>query len=112
MTFQSQADLAQDQNFQERVTACCIEQALIFKDDSRFAFYMLSRQYIQMPTSTVQMITLVSVAPNFKDTVDQDTIQDNDILASVQANWSVLGSILYPEPPEPVPLPVPEEQNA
>lgn len=99
VTYLTQSRLADNADFRDRVLTCCLEQALIFKDDTRREFYMLAKQFIQSPQSAVGLFELVCVAPNFRDVTNQTEIPDNDILAAVQANWPVYGAVIYPEPP-------------
>ena len=99
MTYESQANLSQDQALKERVAACCMEQALVFKDDGRREFYLLARQFVQVPATTEGYYTVLCGTPNFADVTDGSTVTDGAILAAVQAYWGGYGEILYPEVP-------------
>jgi hypothetical protein len=98
MTYQSMGALAESDPFLDRVTACCKEQALIFKDDTRPEFYRLADAVIRTPGNARGIFELVCVAPNVADVTDQASIPDADILAMVQAAWPVYGAIAYPAP--------------
>jgi hypothetical protein len=101
MSFQTMADLSQDENFRERVTACATQQALIFKDDGRADIAALADAIVISSVNATGLIPLVAVAPNFVDVTDQLTIPDEDILAAVQAQWPVYAAVAYPPPEAP-----------
>jgi hypothetical protein len=99
MTYQSRADLAADASFRERVTACAVEQALIFKDDGRPDIAALADAIILGPTNAAPLVPLVATSPNFVEVTDQTTIPDAEILAAVQAVWPTYAALAYPAPP-------------
>lgn len=99
MTYQTRADLAQDESFRERVTACATEQALVFKDDGRPDMAALANAVIVNPINATGLVPLVASAPNFVDVDDPSTVADGDILAAVQAVWPVYAGVLYPPAP-------------
>jgi hypothetical protein len=96
MSYQSRADLAQEPNFRERVTACATEQALVFKDDGRPDIAALADAIILNPVNATGLVPLVASAPDFVDVTDQTTIPDGEILAAVQAQWPVYAGVAYP----------------
>ena len=98
MSYQNQAALAADEAFLGRVQECCIEQAVIFKNDGRYSIAALAVAVIQTPQKSRGVFELVCVAPNFVDVTDPATIADADILAAVQANWPTYAEAEYPEP--------------
>ena len=96
MSYESMAGLADDAGFRDRVTSCCVEQALIFKDDGRDDIANLARVIIADPLNAAGVFNLVCAAPNFKEVTDATTIVDPDILAAVQASWPVYAAVLMP----------------
>lgn len=103
MSYQNQAALANDAAFKDRVTSCCIEQALVFQNDGRPDIAGLARVIIAEPVNSQGVFNLVCVAPGFGDATDSSTIQDADILAAVQAQWPTYAAVLFPQPQEPTP---------
>lgn len=99
MSYQNQAALKSDEAFRDRVGACCVEQALVFKDDGRKDIAQLADTIIAEPSNAQGVFNLVCVAPNFRDVTDSTTVQDADILAAVQASWPTYAGVLYPQPP-------------
>ena len=96
MSYANQAALSADEAFESRVTSCCIEQALVFKDDGRADMAGLARTIITDPSNARGVFELVCVAPNFRDITDSTTAPDADILAAVQANWPTYAAVLFP----------------
>lgn len=99
MTYQSMANLAQDNDFRERVFSCCLEQALIFKDDGRPEFKNLANAIIGTPAAAQGVFTLVCVSPNFKEVTEPSGVPDIEILSAVQANWPVYGTVMFTPTP-------------
>jgi hypothetical protein len=107
MSYQSQANLEDDQEFRGRVGACALEQALIFKDDGRPDIAALADAVIVTPGYGERTFTpLVAASPGIKDVSGQNQIDDGQILAAVQALWPAYAAIAYPPAPPP-----PEEEG-
>lgn len=96
MSYESMAALSDDAAFKARVTSCCVEQALVFKDDGRADMANLATVIIADPLNATGVFELVCVAPNFRDATDSSAIADADILAAVQANWPTYAAVLMP----------------
>jgi len=96
MSFQNQANLVTDQEFQSRCSACVFTQAQTFKDDGRQDIAALAKRHLQVPTEIpVIWAAFMAASPGFADQTDPAAITDGDILSSVQANWPTVASVHY-----------------
>lgn len=98
MSYESRADLATSPEFRERVLACAVEQALVFKDDGRADIAALADSILRATENAGGLVPLVAAAPGFGDALDQSAITDGDILSAVQYAWPVYAEVLYPAP--------------
>jgi hypothetical protein len=103
MSYETMAALSADETFKGRVTACCQEQALIFKDDGRADIASLARVIIADPSNAAGVFELVCVSPGIKDAADSASVTDGEILAATQAAWPVYAAVLFPQPDVPNP---------
>lgn len=101
MSYQSRADLAQDEHFRERVMACCKEQALIYQNDGRPDIAALADAVIMSSGAAAPMVELVAISPDFVDVTSQTQVEDGAILAAVQAQWPTYAALAYPAPAGP-----------
>jgi hypothetical protein len=88
--------------FQARVRACAVQQAAIFRDDSRPYFQALASDVARGSASaTFVFIRIAAGAPGHAEKamdgegVDQSRITDEDILAVVQPNWEVVALLFF-----------------
>jgi len=99
VSYQTQANLAADQNFQQRLTACTSEQAGAFDDDPDPANASLADRILADATLGLSyFIWPVATAPGFGDAADQEAISDGQLLAAVQALWPTVAAIHPDEP--------------
>lgn len=102
MSYQSQAKLLEDHDFQVRMDSCCTEQAHIFKDDARPDFVALAQDVMRDGEHVSTFVRLGAGAPGVADKVEQPNgaidsslVTDGDLLAIVQANWPTVTSLYY-----------------
>lgn len=98
MSFQSQSDLTRDEKFQQRITACAVQQADIFKNDGRADIAQLATAIIVNPVNATGLIPLAAAAPDFRDSTEPQ-VSDGQILSVVQAIWPTYAAALYPPTP-------------
>jgi hypothetical protein len=105
MTYLSQSQLGQDQDFQARVTAVAVEQSTVFRNDGRPAFVSLSNAILKGSFEHIQaFIRFNAAGPGMDDqvdnedgTIDQSAITDGDLLALTQANFPVVAELYFNE---------------
>lgn len=97
MSYLAQSALAVfDQYFRARVAMCVVEQAKIFTNDGRQEYSLLADQALaNYQAVTDKFVPLVATQPGMGSDAT-----DGDILAAVQALWTVLGAPLVPPPPQ------------
>ena len=100
MSLQTVAALTNDSDFGGRVIACTTQQAEVFKDDARADFVALANAALRGEVDKqAAMWRTVAAGPGIADSAgtppDQLAIADEDILASVQANWQVIAGCYY-----------------
>ena len=102
MSYLAQSALATfDQYFRARIAMCVVEQAKIYTNDDRPEFSLLADQALANYQSvTEKFVPLVATQPG----MSSDST-DGDLLAAVQALWTVLGTPLVPVVIEPSPPP-------
>lgn len=108
MSFSTIDQLTQDALFNGRIRACCTQQAETFQNDARPAFVALADDVLRGGGVTTNAFTrLAAAGPGMADTAgdppDQSRIADEDILASVQANWQVVAGLYFEEDGTPIP---------
>jgi hypothetical protein len=104
MSYQSQTLLADDQDFQQRVKACCVQQANTFKDDADPGNAQLAGAVVRDQGAMLTSFYNTSAAsPGFADkvdqgdgTVDSSLVLDPEILSTVQAVWPIVAGAYYP----------------
>jgi hypothetical protein len=83
MSYATQAALAKDPDFQARVTAALVNEAVLKPDSD-----VLAQAIIRSPGMPAQtFVPVVAAAPGFGDKPDQSAITDPELLSAVQANW-------------------------
>ena len=110
MSLQSQAQLAMDPKFQQRVQASATEQANIFKDDGRADFVSLSKTVLRSPMSVLPTFwNMIAAAPGFdltvdlgNDTIDSSKVADEEILSAIQASWPTIAGLYYDSEGNPI----------
>jgi hypothetical protein len=110
MSYQSETQLANDQAFQHRVSACCTQQADTFKDDARADFVALANSVLRVEGKAMpSFYAIAAAAPGFADDVDQgdgtidsSVITDLQILAVVQNNWQVIAGLYFDDTGAPI----------
>lgn len=101
MSYSNNAGLSDDEGFRDRVLACCSEQALVYKDDTRYSIATFARAVIGSQRAALGLFELVCVSPGMGEVNSGASVDDPTILAAVQANWPTYAEVAYPEPTEP-----------
>jgi hypothetical protein len=106
MAYQDIDALTRDELFTGRVRACCTEQALVFRNDTRPEMSALADDLLRANSpALLTFVAIVAAAPGLAERaaveggVDQTLISDADILASVQGAWPIVADLLYSGPP-------------
>ena len=97
MAYIDQALLRDDLDFNRRVSACCVEQAEVFRNDARPDFVALANDVLRGNRAN-DFGRIIASAPGIadkaatdvEDIVDSSKVSDADILTTVQANWQVV----------------------
>lgn len=109
MSYEVQAALVRDSDFQSRCQSVFTEQALIFKDDGRGDMAALANQLLRNPnalwggSSSVFncFLNILAGSPGFANEVDKpegidsSQISDGELLAGTQAQWPVVAGLYY-----------------
>jgi hypothetical protein len=103
MSYQSQAQLANDPDFQHRIRACLVQQSDSFKNDGRADIAALAADLLRADgAGTVTFYGMVAAAPGFADMadagaggIDSSRIGDPDILAAVQAAYPTVAALYF-----------------
>jgi hypothetical protein len=102
MSYQSQAALEADYQFQQRNRACAIQQAGHFKDDQRADIVALAESVARGDGATIAALTRMAAAgPGIADQadtgdgIDSSLVLDADILALTQANWPTVAALYF-----------------
>lgn len=99
MSYANSAVLKMDTVFYGRVDACCTEQAQVFiNDEDDPAVVSLAEAQLRSGMATAGMLPIVCTAPGFGDAADQESIEDGQILAAVQAVWPMYADLVFPPP--------------
>jgi hypothetical protein len=100
MTYQDQANLAADPQFVQRLTACTVEQANIFKDDGRPEMANLGNAVLTDPGATIAwFVWPLATLPGFGDafaTDGSDGVTDGMMLSGTQTVWPTIGALHTP----------------
>jgi hypothetical protein len=97
----TQSQLAQDADFEARVSATVLQQADALSHDARPAVVALAKKILGEEPAVWNLTCLAAAGPgsegvdNGDGTIDQAKMSDSDILASVLANWSVVAGLYY-----------------
>ena len=100
MSYQDQANLAQDAVFAERLSAALVREAKPKGSTDLPALVLRS------PAEGARVfMPFIASAPTF-DTMyaggGQEAITDGDLLSAVQANWDLVDAVYFPPVEEPV----------
>jgi len=103
MSYQSQQQLMNNTEYQQRVTACVYEQAMVFKDDGRADIAGLAHGHLKGNLTYAMVIWQAGgAAPGWATkvdkgdgTIDQALVTDGDIQAFVQGNWQVFADLFF-----------------
>jgi hypothetical protein len=98
MTFQNTADLAADEQYQQRLSACLYTEALGKPGDALADQLLSSNAYYGVTIFG----PVVASAPGFGDkyaTGGQEAVTDGDLLSAVQASWARLAGLYAPPTP-------------
>jgi hypothetical protein len=99
MSYESQAELAADQTFAQRLTACTSEQAQAFQNDPEPAVKSLADRILaDAGLGLSWFLWPVATAPGFGDADGQENITDGQLLAAVQTVWPTVAAIHPDEP--------------
>jgi hypothetical protein len=96
--------LANDQAFQQRIKACCMQQTSQFASSDQPDQVALADAVIRGQTDRlVSFYNTAAASPGFADTVDggdgtvdSTLIVDAEILATVQAVWPIVAAAYQP----------------
>jgi hypothetical protein len=117
MSYQSQGSLATDPAFVQRVSACSVQQANIYINDTREDMKAFSDAILRFESAPqITLFNMVAAAPGLADsadvgdgTIDSTLVVDQAILSAVQAVWPTAaaayfnsdgsGKLMYPSPP-------------
>jgi hypothetical protein len=108
--------LANQSDFNPRVTFCCVEQSETFINDARPQFVSLANSLLKGDGPiTYTFVRMVASGPGMAakaDTgqtndlgqpiVDQSLISDDDILAAVQADFPTVAALYFAEDGTPI----------
>ena len=102
MSYSSIDQLTNSADFAGRVRACTVEQAHVYKDDARPDFVALADAALKGEGYVYLAFTrLTAAAPDIADMAgdpaDQAAVPDEDVLASVQANWQIVAALYFDE---------------
>ena len=98
MSYLGQADLADDQTFGRRLTACTTEQAAGYVNDPDVAVRSLAERILADAGLGLSWFRWpVATQPGFGDAGGQDNITDGQLLAAVQAVWPQVAAIHPPD---------------
>lgn len=87
--------LVGDQDFTNRITACCTEQAAVFINDQRPEWVALAEAIIADAAAAAWFYWLVAAAPGFGDAFaggGSEAITDQMLLSAVQALWPTVAA--------------------
>lgn len=121
MSYHAMHVLANQSDFNPRVSACCTEQAEVYLNDARPQFVALAQALLKVDNGPVYagvqfaFVRIVSAAPGMADKadtgdttdlgqpiVDHTQISDEDILAAVQADFPTVAALYFNEDGTPV----------
>ena len=105
MSYQTQALLEGDIEFQRRVYAVDVQQADVYKDDARPQFVATAAAVLRGDTGLGAAFTrMAAAAPGIADkadngdgTIDQAKVTDDDLLSLTQANWQTVAGLYFNE---------------
>jgi hypothetical protein len=104
VTYQAINTLTFDQPFTDRVRACCMEQAEVFKNDARPDFVSLANDQLTGGITFNTFVRISAASPgiaakadNGDGTIDSSKVTDADLLSLVQANWQVVAGLFFNE---------------
>jgi hypothetical protein len=98
MTYQNTADLANDPNYRERLSAAAFTEALGKPGDGLADFILRNPPMVAFNVFGPP----VASSPGFGDkfaTGGQAAVTDGDLLSAVQANWARLAGLYAPPAP-------------
>jgi hypothetical protein len=103
MSYQSQAQLEADTEFQGRASAAAVQQSTVFKDDQRPDFVALADAVLSGDYRlTSAFVRLDAAGPGIADTadqgdgtIDQSAVTDADLLSLTQANFPVIADLFF-----------------
>jgi hypothetical protein len=111
MSYESQWALTYDDPFVSRGRAALTNQAAIFKDDARADMAALADAVMRSepPALFPTWQSLIAAAPGFADAVDtggggidSTVIDDEQILAAVQALWPTVAALYFDDTGAPI----------
>ena len=104
MSYLSQWQLQNDDGFVSRSRAAITNQSVIFKDDTRADISGLADSLLTAanPQETLTFLAMLAASPGFADvvdngdgTVDSSKVDDNQILAAVQAEFPTVAALFH-----------------
>ena len=107
MTYRAIDQLTNDALFNGRVRACTVQQAEVFQNDERPQMKAAADAALRgQADPALSLARMAAAGPGMADTAgdppDQANIPDDDILASVQANFPTVAALFYTEDGSPI----------
>jgi hypothetical protein len=105
MSYQAQAQLTQDGEFQGRVYAVGVQQADVFRNDARPAYVALATAMMGGDVEIgLTFVRMEAAGPGIADKVDngdgtitQANVTDADLLSLTQAVWPTVANLYFNE---------------
>jgi hypothetical protein len=109
MSYQSQAQLENDPEFQQRTRSVTVQQAGTFRNDARPSWVAVANGILKdegglwacfnrLDASGPDISDKVEIA----DGIDQSLVTDGDLLALTQANWPTVAGLYFNEDGTPI----------
>jgi hypothetical protein len=102
VSYQSQAQLTQDGEFQGRSRAAATQQAESFTNDQRPSWVALAGAVLREEEPLLRFYAMNAAGPGIADkvdvgdgTIDQSLVVDADLLALTQANWPTVAALYF-----------------
>jgi hypothetical protein len=103
MSYQSQAQLAADSDWNGRAQSAATQQANTYLADDRPDWVALAQGVLRGELDKLStFVRTTAAAPGFADTVDngdgtidQAAVVDDDLVAATQAAWQVIAPLYY-----------------
>ncbi len=110
MSYQSQAQLENDPEFQQRTRSVCVQQAGTFRNDARPSWVAVANGILKDEGGLWACFNRLDAGgPGIADKVeqpnggiDQSLATDDDLLSLTQANWPTVAALYFNEDGTPI----------